>query len=177
MIKNVVPQDIINEIYDRLVSCVPDAVGNVPPKDSQVTNKTTSSYFRRLQDIHFKLTPAVSKIFGKELLPTVDHSRFYTKGATLKLHRDKDYCEYAVTINIRNVPSDESWCFAVANENNGVWNRFFMSPGDAVFYNGPVEYHGRNELPYDMCYQTFLYFVDANGEHAGLGWKNYKELI
>jgi len=181
MIKNVVDQKVIKQIYDRLINTVPDSVGNTSRGDNQVTNNTTSSYFRRLQDIHFKLTPAVSTIFKKDLLPTYDYSRIYTKGAYLEFHRDNKACEYTVSINVANFPNDAQWDLQVEAPRSEpgfvVMNNFFMSPGDAVFYNGTLELHGREKLEYDMCYQTFLHFVDANGSNSNYGWDNYKELI
>ena len=52
-----------------------------------------------------------------------------------------------------------------------------MTPGDAVFYIGPLQLHWREELTYDKCYQTFLHWVDLNGTNADLGIKNYKDFL
>src|SRR5210317_1243480 len=80
-------------------------------KDNQITNETTKGYYKALQKFHLSQTERVSEIFKKELIPTNDYSRIYTKGSTLGEHTDDGKCEYSLTVNLLNTPEYERWPF------------------------------------------------------------------
>jgi hypothetical protein len=144
-------------------------------KDNQITNETTKGYYKALQKFHLSQTERVSEIFKKELIPTNDYSRIYTKGSTLVEHTDDGKCEYSLTVNLLNTPEYERWPFYT--ETNNIIQKYIMGPGDAVFYYGIAQKHWREELLYDKCYQMFLHYVDKNGSNAHLGIANYKDFL
>lgn len=134
--------------------------------DKQVTNDTTVSFSLFHNRIHKYLLDKVCKVFEKDLLPTYNYSRIYTKGCQLDVHTDRPACEYSVTINFKNNPTDKSWPFYAQSVNKDSFVEYNMSPGDAVFYLGLEQEHYREPLEFDECYQAFFHFVDKNGVHA-----------
>ena len=171
LITNFINLDTCNQMADTLEK----TKGIDYTRDIQITNETTLAYYKKFQHWHFELTERVSNIFNKTLIPTNDYSRIYTKGAFLEPHHDDPHCEYSVTLNLRNIPESNSWSFFHRGLNGTV--EYKMTPGDAVFYIGPLQLHWREELTYDKCYQTFLHWVDLNGTNADLGIKNYKDFL
>lgn len=138
-------------------------------RDPQITDSNTKAFRRKFPVLHYRLIDRVSKIFGKELIPTNDYSRVYAKGAILDSHFDAGHCEYSLTLNIKNEPYDKIWPFYVADPLKNRTVEYLMEPGDAVFYYGMAQRHWREELEFDKCYQVFLHYVDKNGSYAHLG--------
>ena len=128
-------------------------------------------------EFHYRLTEKLEKIVNKTLFPTKDYSRIYLKGSELLPHTDRPHCEYSITLNLKNAPEGNSWPFYIKKP--GEWKKetFNLDVGDAIVYDGIHWMHWRNTLEYDMCYQVFLHWVDANGSHSDIGVKNYKEFI
>ena len=156
---------------------IADKMDNIDPTDDDIRitkSKTTKAFNNQFIEIHYKLTDKLNKISGKSLLPTKNYSRIYTKGAQLVLHRDKNHCEFSMTVNLKNEPADEIWPFYTFDDRK---HTYLMEPGDAVYYAGPHIEHWRSELEYEKCYQIFFHWVDANGSNSELGVKNYKDFI
>lgn len=111
-----------------------------------------------------KLKPKIESIVNKELEPTYTFSRLYAGSDELKVHTDRESCEYSVTINIANV----------GNQNPVIMNGqdYVLQPGDGVVYLGCEIPHARkplNTTNTQMNVQIMLHYVDKNGEFS-----NYK---
>lgn len=126
------------------------------------------------------LTPTVSRIVGKDLLPTYDYLRMYRAGDTCRVHSDRYSCEHSLSLTL-GYSDDEPWDLQVetkrtdpsAKVDEGFSSSFSsisMQPGDAVLYQGVHYRHGRtNPNPNRWSAHLFLHWVDRHGpyrEHA-----------
>jgi hypothetical protein len=117
--------------------------------------------------IHWELledcTEQCSELLGYELLPAYTYTRLYQRGNVMYPHRDRQSCEFNVTINLRNIGG--TWDFYWFDEED-VEHPITMHPGDAVLYDGHATKHYRKPCEVDNVYQCFLHYVDANGKYA-----------
>lgn len=118
-------------------------------------------------DISDHIHERVEDAFDKELLPTYNYSRIYHKGDILHKHTDRPSCECSVTLNLGNLPTDQSWAMGVSPSVDNPEEIYYdMKVGDATAYYGCDMPHWRKPLTYDVCYQVFIHYVDANGPYA-----------
>jgi len=104
-----------------------------------------------LQKLNF-----MEKETGLELSPTYAFWRMYSRFSDLKKHKDRESCEVSVTVMIGS--DGTSWpIYMEGNEVN-------MMPGDAVIYLGCELEHWREEFMGDWHAQTFLHYVEKNGQ-------------
>jgi len=98
----------------------------------------------------------IEEAVGEKLLPTYSYWRMYTKYADLKKHSDRPSCEISATVNIGG---DIDWpIFMEGTPLN-------LKTGDAAIYLGCEIEHWREEFKGDYQFQTFLHYVDAEGEN------------
>jgi len=125
------------------------------------------------------MTPAVSALVGRELLPTYSYFRMYRQGDICRVHSDRYACEHSLSLLL--AASDElPWPLEVgsghidqprerADEDFGdeAYDSIAMHPGDAVLYQGVHRLHGRitpNRNRWSA--HLFLHWVDPNGAYA-----------
>ena len=126
------------------------------------------------------LNPTISHYVKKDLCPTYTYSRIYLKGMDLKAHRDRPSCEYSITLNLGGDPwpiyfgekddnsdyhyldmkKEEFTKLKILNKENCL-----LEPGDAAIYMGDKLWHWREPFKGDHCVQTFLHFIDKEGDH------------
>ena len=94
---------------------------------------------------------------GLELLPTYSFWRMYTKDGDLAMHKDRHPCEISVTVMIGS--SGEPWPIYMEEK------PIEMKSGDAVVYLGCDIYHGRKPFTGDWHAQSFMHYVDKNGQY------------
>jgi len=127
------------------------------------------------------LTPIVSQLVGKELLPTYDYFRIYREGDICKVHSDRPSCEHSLSLTL-DYSDGEIWDLQVGHrhEKDGhlldddfgedAYTSVAMEPGDAVLYQGVHHAHGRiTPNPNAWSAHLFLHFVDRDGpfrDHA-----------
>jgi hypothetical protein len=99
----------------------------------------------------------MEKETGKKLLATYSYWRMYTKYSHLKKHKDRPSCEISVTVNVGSDGTD--WPIIIED------NPIHLKTGDAAIYLGCELEHGREEFKGDWCAQTFLHYVDADGNN------------
>ena len=100
------------------------------------------------------LTPIMSELTGRDLLPTYNYFRLYRKGDICRVHSDREACEHSLSLTLAYA-DDLVWPFEVGMEANPVATRIeddfsgrgfssiAMKPGDAVLYRGVEHRHGR----------------------------------
>ena len=125
------------------------------------------------------MTPAVSALIGRELLPTYSYFRMYRKGDICRVHSDRYACEHSLSLLL--AASDElPWPLEVgsrhieqprerADEDFGdeLYESIAMHPGDAVLYQGVHRLHGRvKPNPNRWSAHLFLHWIDPNGAYA-----------
>jgi hypothetical protein len=124
------------------------------------------------------LTPIVSEIVGKDLLPTYDYLRIYREGDVCRVHYDRPSCEHSLSLTLDysdgvpwplDIGTDRSEPSARVEEDFGT-ERFTslpMSVGDAVLYRGVNHRHGRVQPnPNGWSVHLFLHWVDRDGPYA-----------
>ena len=121
------------------------------------------------------LTPFLSHISGKNLVPTFSYFRQYKALNSLKKHKDRPSCQYAVSIQI-DKSSNKPWPFYL-QDLNGKEVKFKPDLGDIIFYKGEELEHWRNELPYDYSSHLFLGWVDGDNSHYRKHWFDGREQL
>ena len=123
------------------------------------------------------LTPAVSQIVGRELLPSYDYFRIYQEGDICRLHSDRPSCEHSLSLTL-GYSDGKAWPLDIGSvpmdgpdylrESFGEepFASIEMQPGDAVLYQGVSYRHGRSTAnPNRWSAHLFLHWVDRNGPY------------
>jgi len=122
------------------------------------------------------LTPLISQLVGRELLPTYDFFRVYRSGDVCRVHSDRPACEHSLSLTL-DYSDDRVWDFqvgrralggeAVADDFGGeACESLAMRPGDAILYRGIDRRHGRTEPnPNRWSAHLFMHWVEQDGPH------------
>jgi hypothetical protein len=125
------------------------------------------------------LTPTMSEIVGRELLPTYDYFRIYREGDTCRVHSDRHSCEHSLSLTLDysdgavwdlEVEKRRSEPSAKVDEDFGseAFTSIPMKVGDAVLYQGVNHRHGRiSPNPNAWSAHLFLHWVDREGPYRG----------
>lgn len=105
------------------------------------------------------------KIFDhKELAPAYSFAREYFKGSELLIHKDREACQFTLTLTIcRRGQGHAKICFSDdTNKTNPI--EIDLDEGDVLVFNGAEAYEGsrwhwRDPLTLDSLYQLFLHYV------------------
>jgi len=124
------------------------------------------------------LTPTISRIVGRDLLPTYDYFRLYRAGDVCKVHADRFSCEHSLSLTL-GYSDDKVWPLEVGKtrqDPNARVDQDFgtedfaavpMRVGDAVLYQGVHHRHGRTvPNPNAWSAHLFLHWIDRNGPFA-----------
>jgi hypothetical protein len=108
------------------------------------------------------LKEKIEEITGKTLIPAYSFARIYYNGTILKGHDDRPSCQYSATVSIQNDGTDwPIWIDSFQGERTYV----NLAPGDMLVYRGDKLLHGRDEYTGTKHLQTFLHYVDQDGEY------------
>jgi hypothetical protein len=123
------------------------------------------------------LTPIVSSLVGRELLPTYDYFRVYREGDVCRVHSDRYSCEHSLSLTL-DYSDGEPWALEIGKERSEPSSRVeedfgsepfgsvSMGVGDAVLYQGVNHRHGRmTPNPNAWSAHLFLHWVDRDGPH------------
>src|SRR4051795_3202546 len=77
-----------------LVNAETDIILKRPAFEIYGYNYKPMSYFL------WALTPTISALVGRELLPTYDYFRIYREGDVCLVHSDRDSCEHSVSLTL-----------------------------------------------------------------------------
>lgn len=121
------------------------------------------------------LTPTMSHIVGRELLPTYDYLRIYREGDICRVHHDRPSCEHSLSLTLDysdgvtwplDVETAETQPSAAVSEDFGAnaYGSVPMEVGDATLYRGVHHRHGRVvPNPNSWSVHLFLHWVDRDG--------------
>lgn len=110
-----------------------------------------------------QLKPVVEQVTGLSLLPCYSYLRIYGKGAELQKHLDRPSCEISTSLTLGfNAPA--LWPIWVAAD--GEDKSIALAPGDMLVYRGADVAHWREPFQGEFWVQTFLHYVDANGQYT-----------
>lgn len=122
------------------------------------------------------MTPMMSSLTGKDLLPTFCYFRVYRQGDLLNVHSDRPACEHSLSMTLAysdGIP----WALEFASkrvEAQGSIDPNFgdgkpdaaisMKAGDAVLYQGFNYRHGRTTPnPNRWSAHVFMHWIDSEG--------------
>jgi|KBSMisStandDraft_5_1062788.scaffolds.fasta_scaffold04589_5 hypothetical protein len=125
------------------------------------------------------LTPRVSQVAARELIPSYAYFRIYQKGDICRVHSDRQACEHSLSLTLElgeNIP----WALSLekrhldaplaaidADFGDEPFTAIPMNAGDAVMYRGVNHRHGRlDPNPNSYSAHMFLHWVDAEGPYA-----------
>lgn len=125
------------------------------------------------------MTPYISLVVGRKLLPTYCYFRIYREGDILRVHSDRPSCEHSVSL-LMATSDGLDWPFDIgkahvttpremADESFGdtPFSSLHLNPGDAVLYQGVHRHHGRTlPNPNRWSAHLFLHWIDADGPYA-----------
>ena len=124
------------------------------------------------------LTPAISRLVGRDLLPTYDYFRVYRAGDVCRVHSDREACEHSLSLTL-GYSDGKVWDLEIGRRpvvgpREGVADDFGgdenvsigMAPGDAVLYRGLHRRHGRTAPnPNRWSAHLFLHWVARDGHY------------
>ena len=122
------------------------------------------------------LTPLVSQLVGRALLPTYDLLRIYRAGDICRVHSDREACEHSLSLTLE-YSDGKPWPLQIGRDplperQKRLTDDFEgeehvsigMKPGDAVLYRGIHRRHGRTEPnPNRWSAHLFLHWVERDG--------------
>lgn len=124
------------------------------------------------------LTPTISSLIGRELLPAYDYFRIYREGDVCRVHSDRESCEHSVSLTL-DYSDGAVWDLQVArtaidqalpmSDDFGPdeYSSVPMQIGDAVVYKGVHHRHGRiTPNPNAWSAHLFLHYVERDGPFA-----------
>lgn len=123
------------------------------------------------------LTPTISAIVGRDLLPTYDYLRIYREGDVCRVHSDRYSCEHSLSLTL-DYSDGETWPLEIGKERvepssrveedfgGASYGSVEMAIGDAVLYQGVHHRHGRMKPnPNGWSAHLFLHWVDREGPY------------
>lgn len=126
-------------------------------------------------------TSVVEQNVGKKLWPTYSYLRVYDKGSDLKIHTDRESCEYTVALCLGCDPKDKPYEIFVGeedetsdykyyNENEEykryrIDHKFSMLSNNALIFKGMDKIHWREMRTHDHFIAVFLHYVDQEGPY------------
>jgi hypothetical protein len=123
------------------------------------------------------LTPTISELIGRDLLPSYDYFRIYREGDVCLVHSDRPSCEHSVSLTL-DYSDGEVWDLQVAHDRTATplqaaedfgaseFSSVGMKVGDAVLYQGVHHRHGRiTPNPNGWSAHLFLHFVERGGPY------------
>jgi len=129
--------------------------------DSMIGDKCFAVYgLSAAESLLLLLQNKAEEIFKKELYPTYTYSRIYYNDAKMKKHTDRDSCEYSVSLCVEKDFYKTPYPLFVDGE------PVELEPGDAIFYEGKIHEHWREEYKGFEHTQTFLHYVDKYGKYS-----------
>lgn len=153
-------------------------VAQHPPQLRRPTAQIYGAHHKPMSYFLWALTPTISQLVGKDLLPTYDYFRLYREGDICRVHSDRPSCEHSVSLTL-DYSDGQVWDLQVAKEKTptpqamaddfgaGAFSSIAMQVGDAVLYEGVYHRHGRiTPNPNGWSAHLFLHFVDRNGAFA-----------
>ena len=133
--------------------------------------------YRPMNFFLWALTPTISRLAGRDLLPTYNYFRIYREGDVCLVHSDRPSCEHSVSLTL-DYSDDEVWDLQVASERTPRAQPLAedfgsdrhvsigMKVGDGVLYQGVHHRHGRiTPNPNRWSAHLFLHFVERGGPY------------
>ncbi|HEX9955016.1 MAG TPA: hypothetical protein VGB48_07370 [Allosphingosinicella sp.] len=180
---NLFPAEVVQALLERLETDL--KASNVGFQDfaqkldlaRKPTVEISGHLYPPLITFLWALTPTISHLVGRELLPSYDYFRIYSQGDICRLHSDRPSCEHSMSLTL-GYSDSKPWSLDIGSvpmegpdylrEDFGEepFASIAMQPGDAVLYQGVRYRHGRLiPNPNRWSAHLFLHWVDRNGPY------------
>lgn len=97
------------------------------------------------------------------MVPSYAYSREYRRGSELKVHRDREACQYSMTLTMCKRGAGNTFLWFSESEDKSDPIPVELEEGDAIIFNGGTNYggkwHWRDPLELDSLIQLFLHYV------------------
>jgi hypothetical protein len=112
----------------------------------------------------------IEKIWGiDDMVPSYAFSREYFRGSELKIHRDREACQYSITLTMSKRGEGTSALWFSKEDDKSDPIPIDLDEGDAIIFNGGSDYggmwHWRDPLELDSLVQLFLHYVHPEMTH------------
>jgi len=176
-IENFLPKQILNLCYSYcIIKFSNQKKFTLDTQTSSLVYENSDYLMETLMDLS---TPVVEQNVGKKLYPTYSFLRVYDKGSDLKIHIDRESCEYTVALCLGSSPKDKPYEIFLGEEDDNSDYKYFDSDGNykrvkidhkfkmiennAVIFQGMDKLHWREECYHDHYITVFLHYVDQEG--------------
>jgi hypothetical protein len=189
LIEGLIPIELCKVFLNRIKADMKGA--NMPlsrfaVENSPILNKVAieipGKTYRPMVQFLWGLTPAMSQLTGKDLLPTYNYFRIYREGDVCKVHSDREACEHSLSLTLA-YSDGKTWDLAVGQERvkgfgpiredfeDKDFSSLTMQPGDAVLYQGIHYRHGRlTPNPNRWSAHLFLHWIDKDGPYKAFAF-------
>lgn len=126
--------------------------------DSQTAHRWVTNNEPLARFIHHQLTPIVETVVDAPIKPSYVYFASYERGADLPWHKDREQCEYSISMLIDYAPEPESqspWPLLLETTTGVV--SVHQKLGDVLIYRGRDLPHARERIP-DGHTSTHLFF-------------------
>lgn len=182
-LRGLIPQEVARAYMTRLKS----ATGGRPLPVSQPQRypavlsrpafDVSAKMFEPMDFFLWGLTPIMSQILGREVLPTYNYFRIYREGDICRVHSDRPASQHGVSLTL-DYSDGEVWDLQVGKKRTETlypladdfgsdeYASIGMQVGDAVLYQASHYPHGRmRPNPNAWSAHLFLFFVDSDGPY------------
>ena len=115
---------------------------------------------------HLKITPHVSKILNKEIIPSWCFTRMYFPGSTLNAHKDRDASE----ITVSHCHYGKPWKIFILED------EFITQTGTSICYEGIEKEHCRISPTLSKTLYTFYHWVEKGGKYEEFKYDTSEKL-
>ena len=137
----------------------------------------SAQIFQPLNFFLWGLTPTISNLLGRDLLPTYSYFRIYRQSDICRVHSDRPSSEHGLSLTL-SYSDDKVWDLQVGKERTETlyplsedfgamdYASIGMEVGDAVLYQASHYAHGRiTPNPNAWSAHVFMFYVDRDGPY------------
>jgi hypothetical protein len=184
LVEGLIPPEVAVAFIDRLQTDLEQSgvalgtYGRQSPLLSKPSIEIYGYHYKPMITFLWGLTPLISQLTGRDLLPTYNYFRIYRQGDICRVHSDRPSCEHSLSLTLA-YSDGKQWGLEVSKNpidaprpiaddfGDDPCSTIAMRPGDAVLYKGVTHRHGRvAPNPNRWSAHMFLHFVDRKGPHA-----------
>jgi len=162
VIRNFLDKDFLDFVQDYFFIRVKS--GKSSKNDSQVPGAYCFYSDPLCETILDRSCKELSEKIKINLLPTYSYTRIYLKGNELTKHRDRSSCEISATLSLAH-DGEVSPIYFSKNEDESDSVEILLNPGDICIYRGCDLWHWRKPFENNWYLQTFLHYVDSDGQY------------
>lgn len=182
-LEGLISRPVVHEFLAHLKASLDDS--NVPlsgfMRDGQMLKRPAlevyAYQYKPMLAFLWGLTPIMSQLTQRELLPTYSYFRVYREGDLCWVHSDRFACEHSLSLTLA-YSDNKPWSFEIGRDRisqvgpvettfkEDAFNEVEMKVGDAVLYQGVAYRHGRVQPnPNRWSAHIFMHWVDSVGPY------------